>query len=278
MKKKAVTNIIIIALLCVAATCGYFFTRDVATVREEMSEYDGIQKRYAPITQDVPSIGESGEPINGSDDEQAIPPEWAGLPLVEADFEALLRANPDTVGWVAIPGTPVSYPVVKAADNAKYLNLSFNGKYSKAGTPFADSLNDMRTLDTNTIIYGHNMGAGRDDMFSSLLLYKDYGYFLENRYIQFGTIYQNHGWWEVFAVIEYDARSNGFQPLQIRFGGAGCFMEWLGKARGRSIHWGDVEITPQDKILTLSTCYRGNYGRYGRLLILAVNVSDVAAG
>jgi sortase B len=122
------------------------------------------------------------------------------------------------------------------------------------------------------------MGAGRDDMLSSLLLYKDYGYFLENRYIQFDTIYQNHGWWEVFAVIEYDARSNGFQYLQISFGDAESLMEWAETARGLSLHESGAEVAPQNKILTLSTCDRSRHGRYGRLLILAVNVQFVAMG
>jgi sortase B len=272
--KRKIINAIIIILLAVAAISGFLFFREFRSAKEETREYAVIQEQFAPEAY-TPNTSAADEPTGISDDGTATPPEWAGLPLLEVDFESLLRENPDTVGWIAIPNTPVRHPVVQAADNAKYLSTSFNGNYSKAGTPFADMGNSIENLDANTIIYGHNMGAGRDDMFSSLLLYKNQDYFLENRYIQFDTVYENHGWWEVFAVIEYDARTDGFQYLQLRFNNDDSFTDWVAGIRGRSFHDSGIQIYPHCRILTLSTCDRGRYGRDGRLIVLAANISDI---
>ena len=272
--KQKIINIIILQLFIIAALCGYLFIRDYRTAQEEISEYTSIQEQFTTVAQNTKI-----EVIDEPDDEIGnvqIPPAWAGLPLIEVDFEALLLINPDTVGWIAIPNTPVSYPVVQTTNNAKYLTTSFNGTYSRAGTPFVDRNNAIQILDKNTIIYGHNMGVGRDDMFGSLLEYKEREYFIEHRYIQFDTIHKNFGWWEVFAVIEYDSRSNDFQFLQIKYNDN--FMDWIDRIREFSIHDSDTEINPNDRILTLSTCDRGNFGRSGRLLILAVHVNFIALG
>ena len=177
------------------------------------------------------------------------------------------------MGWVAIPDTDISYPVVQGVNNIKYLNTSFEGRHSRTGTPFADVKNDIQTLDRNTIIHGHNMGIGRTDMFSNLLLYKDFEHYSAHRYIQFDTIYELHGFWKVFAIIELDSRNAGFNHQQIHFTDEADFMAWIEIVTELSIHASDVDITPQDYILTLSTCDRSTYGRSGRLLVFAVKHS-----
>lgn len=46
---------------------------------------------------------------------------------MKVDWDELLKINPDTVGWVYIPGTKVNYPVVHTTDNDKYLHTNFRG-------------------------------------------------------------------------------------------------------------------------------------------------------
>lgn len=264
MTKKKAIHIAIFLLLAVAALCGFFFVREYRTAREEISAYAAVQDEYVSIIV---------EPTPEPDGETPLS-ETAGLPYAQVDFEALSRKNPDTVGWVAIPDSVISYPVVQAQDNEKYLNVSFDGKRSGAGTPFADKDNNMRVLDANTVLYGHNMGAGRQDMFGSLLSYKDEEYYLAHRYIQFDTVYELHGWWKVFAVIEHDSSSKDFQYMQLQFSDTDAFMDLIAQAKAHSVHDADVEIGPDDRILTLSTCDRSRYGRNGRLLILAVKMNE----
>ena len=263
--KKMIAISVIILLITTATICGYFFIREYMTAQEEIAGYINIQRQYTTVTH-VPTIEpESDKQVSKIEDA----PE-ALLPYIDVDFETLLRLNPDTVGWIAIPDTVISYPVVQATNNSKYLHTSFEGNSSNAGTPFSDKGNDMQDLDPNTIIYGHNMGTGRTDMFSTLLKYKEYEYFIAHRYIQFDTIHQHYGFWKVFSVIELDVSNNSFVYQQMKFQRESDFMEWISIAIELSVHSTVTDINPQDQILTLSTCDRSKYGKHGRLIILAV--------
>ena len=82
------------------------------------------------------------------------------------NFDVLRDINPDCVGWIEIPGTNISYPIVQGRDNDHYLRLNFEGKYSVGGVIFLDHRCDSDFDRTNTIIYGHNMRDG--SMFGSL--------------------------------------------------------------------------------------------------------------
>jgi len=272
MKKRVILLAFILLLISAAAVCGYFFMREYVTAQEEISEYINIQSEYTTTTQiQVPVHINNEDDENAYPDDEVVVPELI-LPYVNVDFDAMLHANPETVGWIAIPDTVISYPVVQTTNNSKYLGISFEGRSSKAGTLFADYRNNMEILDTNTIIYGHNMGAGRNDMFNTLLLYKDYEYFMAHQYIQFDTIYEQHGFWKVFAVIELDTRNNTFYYQQIEFKDDIQFVNWISTAQSLSLHSISTEINPQDRTLALSTCDRSRYGGYGRLIILAVRI------
>jgi len=267
--KKTVSISVIILLITAAAICGFLFAREYSAALEEIYEYANIQTKYTSII--IPRTYEPDSEIHASLSETEESPE-AMLPYVEVDFGALLLINPDTVGWIAIPGTDISYPVVQAADNSKYLGTSFAGEQSRAGALFADKGNNMLFLDANTIIYGHNMGAGRTDMFSALLSYKERKYFESHRYIQFDTIHRRHGFWEVFAVIELDVRSADFNYQMMQFDSDADFAQWIMTAKELSVHASDAAISPDSHIMTLSTYDSSKYGRSGRLLALAVRI------
>ncbi len=277
MKKQIRVRLILLAILLLfttAALCGYFYIRASSAAQEEISEYAAVQAEYTTIVRHDFLDHKQVTSVEDADVTPATPVSSVilELPYVAADFAALSGVNPDTVGWIAIPDTNVSYPVVQAYDNRKYLDISFKGGRSDAGTPFADSNNNMRSLDANTIIYGHNMGAGRSDMFGELLSYKDRAFYEAHRYIQFDTVYERHGWWKVVAVIEYDIRSKDFDYLYLWFDDDAAFMEWASSAVERSLHASDEEIAQNDRILTLSTCDRSKYGRNGRLLVMVVKL------
>ena len=132
---KTVIFSILFLLLLVAALCGFFYAREYITAQDEVSEYAAMQSEYASIT-----YGPAGESV-GQDlpsEERGLPyvvSETDGMPYVEVDYKALLRDNPDAVGWLAIPDSVINYPVVQGTDNIKYLSTSFKGKHSSAGTP-----------------------------------------------------------------------------------------------------------------------------------------------
>lgn len=81
------------------------------------------------------------------------------------DFDALRAINPDIVGWIVVPGTEISYPIVQGRDNAHYLRHTFGGRQSASGAIFLD-YRDAPDFRGRARIYGHNMRDG--SMFAGL--------------------------------------------------------------------------------------------------------------
>lgn len=90
---------------------------------------------------------------------------------ISVDFEALQKENPDIIGWIYIPDTDISYPILFGEDNSQYLHTDYKGKSVYAGSIFTDFRNSSDFSDENTIVYGHNMRDG--SMFGSLKEYQD---------------------------------------------------------------------------------------------------------
>lgn len=248
---------VILSLFSIAVICGFFFYNEYRTAQKEIAEYTGLQDGYTSV------LTESSQTDGG------VLPDVAGLPYVAADFDSLLAINPETVGWLAIPGTEVSYPVVQAQDNSKYLNTSFSGEKSKTGAVFLDCGNAADPLDMSSILYGHNMGRGRPDMFGALLEYKDAAYYDAHQWVQFDAIYRQYGWWRVFAVVNLDIKTTGFDCLKQNFRDAAEREAWIAQAQELSIYGTGVEVSPGDRTLVLSTCDR-SVSSNGRLLVMAV--------
>ena len=70
------------------------------------------------------------------------------------------RNGADLAGWIRVPGTGISYPVMYVkGNNTKYLHRDFYGKASPEGVPFLEGRSDpCRT--GNLMIYGHHMRSG----------------------------------------------------------------------------------------------------------------------
>jgi len=263
-KISILSILVICSLISVAAVCGIFFFTEYRAAKKEIAEYTEIQSSYTSVLTE--SAG-SAATVDG--DTLLDAAARTGLPYVTADFDSLLAINPETVGWLAIPGTEISYPVLQAENNSKYLNTSFGGERSGAGAIFMDHGNSAEPLDTNTIVYGHNMGRGRTDMFGTLLPYKEESYYSSHKWIQFDTIYRRYGWWEVFAVVNLDVKTTNFDYLKQNFGSAMEFEAWIAQAKELSIYDTGVNVAPGGKCLVLSTCDR-SVSKNGRLLVMAV--------
>lgn len=82
--------------------------------------------------------------------------------------------NSDVIGWIYIPSTNINYPLLQGKDNEYYLTHSVNNKYSAAGSLFVDR---RGINDSNTIIYGHNMGRSSNVMFHDVTNFSDANYF-----------------------------------------------------------------------------------------------------
>jgi len=258
--------------LAAALFIWYFIQHEEA--QAETRTYDTIRQEYAGIRYEEPppaTTAPEAAPIPAGSRTTPDTP-VVSLPYVMPDYEGLKSINLDTVGWVHIPDTLISYPVMQARDNSKYLKRDSTGEKSSAGAAFMDYGNSAGPLDQNTVVYAHNMGAGREtEMFGPLLLYKERDYLNAHRLIQFDTYEQAYGWWEVFAVLHLDVREQGFNYLCQSFPDTAAFENWLAQVRERALHDTGAAVDAAGRILTLSTCDRSRYGRHGRFVVMAVH-------
>ncbi len=177
-----------------------------------------------------------------------------GVKLLDVDFSKIKETNPDTVGWIQVPGTNVNYPFVQTNNNDYYLTHSFDKSYNNAGWIFLDYRNDINTLDKNNIFYAHGRLDGT--MFGSLKNVLENSWFenTNNHIIKISTENQNTSW-QIFSVYLIPATSD---YLQINFNSDNEFKEFANMVQNRSKYKFDTTVENSDKIITLSTCYNNN--------------------
>jgi len=185
------------------------------------------------------------------------------------DWDAMCSVNEDIKGWLYIPGSLINFPVTGTTDNAFYLSHDFTGDKSSAGCPFMDK--DTQVWDFNRVIYGHNMGAGSDAMFSTLLDYEKEEYFEENQTIYFTGAYGSSTAYQVMAVVKYDTagleewdfRTRNHEDME-------SYNVWMEQLQGRALYYAEPDHAPTS-IITLATCDRRVHGKNGRFLVIAGN-------
>ncbi|MCF0104937.1 MAG: sortase [Eggerthellaceae bacterium] len=94
-------------------------------------------------------------------------PTGTKLEDLTVNWDALRKINPDVVGWVIVPNTPINYPIVQTDNNNTYLRKSFGGEVGNLvtyGCVFLDYKNSPTFTDEMSTLYGHNMNNG--SMFS----------------------------------------------------------------------------------------------------------------
>lgn len=182
------------------------------------------------------------------------------------DLEACLAQNKDFVAWLSIPGTVISYPVVRSDDSAYYLSHLFSGKKSKLGCLFSLKSSDYRQPSQNIAIYGHHLSHS-DAMFSTLIDYKQESYYAEHSVITLDSIYGRRCY-RIFAVL--NMKVSDWDPAAASFGSGKAFLQFVNRAKRKALFNTGVEVKENDHILTLITCDRSYSGASGRLIVMAV--------
>lgn len=180
--------------------------------------------------------------------------DYIKMNLINVDFTNLKEKNNDTVGWIQVSGTNINYPFVQTDNNTYYLKKDFNKNYNSAGWVFMDYRNDLKTLNQNTILYAHGRIDGT--MFGSLKNITQSSWYNDknNHVVKLSTEYQNT-MWQVFSVYRIPETSD---YLEINFNDNEKYVNFLNMLQDRSELKFDVSLNEEDKILTLSTCYKEN--------------------
>lgn len=174
----------------------------------------------------------------------------AALSNVNPDSAALSGVNPDYAGWIEISGAGIGYPVVRGADNEKYLHTTFSGEYNPSGAVFMDYRCAEGFYAPVCILYGHNMKDG--SMFAPLARYLEPGFIAANPRV---TVTTPGG--DALTFIIFAARRVGAadEIYSLDFGSTP-----------------DADLMPgappgAKRFLLLSTCAKSNRDKDERLLV-----------
>lgn len=174
-------------------------------------------------------------------------------PLAGLDLAALQAVNEDVAGWVEIPGTPLSYPLVQGEDNQFYLSHNWKKEPSGVGAVFLEQADSRDLTGFHIIAYAHRMRDGT--MFGSLRSYKEQDYWQEHPsiYLADGKGVRRY---DIFAA--HEAKVNGM-VYYLDMEEHGLEEEFIQYCMERSVI--DTGIVPEAgrQILTLSTCTARGY-------------------
>lgn len=174
------------------------------------------------------------------------------------DINKLENEYEGATGYIDIPNTSISYPIMQGEDNSYYLKHLPNGDRNKMGSIFLDYRNNGFN-DKNTIIYGHNFNNGT--MFSDLLNYKSFEFYKNHSNYK---IYTSDKVIEVavFAVYIADATKD---ELPINFESTD-FEDYLDMVLESNLINSEVSIDSEDNLITLCTCSNGSWKN--RLIVI----------
>ena len=172
------------------------------------------------------------------------------LTFLNVDLTSYIKQNSETVAWIQVNGTNISYPVVQHSDNNYYLNHDFYKRKTNIGWIFADYRDNFDKFNNNTIIYAHNL-VNRT-MFGQLpyLLKEKWQSNPNHYYIKLSTKTTN-SIWKIFSVYKIKPTTD---YLQSKFNSTETYGNFLKTLQNRSQFNFKTDVNYTDKIITLSTC------------------------
>lgn len=234
-KYRKVLNILIFVFALICIGMAIYSIINIVNWKKDVNENDKIQNN---IENSITII----EPIEEDQFEKEI--------KYDIYFELLKETNKETIAYIKVNNTNIDYIVVRGKDNSYYLKHNFEKKWNVAGWIFADYHNKFDESDKNIIIYGHNTKDG--SMFGTLkkILNNDW-YENEDNYkivlvTENGTYY-----YQVFST--YTIKPEDYY-INTEFKNNDEFDKFIKKLKSRSIYDYKVEVSGEDKILTLSSC------------------------
>ena len=246
--KKWVWSLFIIIFIVIIIFCLIkllFWMRDNKNTSNVVNEINNITEV------EEKDYNENTELVNEDSDKESDYWYYIKFPLINVDITKLKEKNADTVGWINVNNTNINYPYVQGKDNDYYLVHSFDKSYNEAGWVFLDYRNNSALSDKNNILYAHS----RLDktMFGSLskTLKSNWYNNKDNHIIRLSTESENT-MWQIFSVYKIPEES---YYITTNFNSDSEYEKFLNTIKGRSLYNFNTNLTTNDKILTLSTCY-----------------------
>lgn len=262
-KKKGITFgdvirfVLMIIALAVFVYSGWTLYGFYREYRKGTVEYDNLESSYTVAERE-------SENLDSLEDDEALLQSVSGREVVTTlengaevtlptmtnpiDFEELTKVNPDIAGWLKIRALDISYPVVRGEDNDYYLHRTFEREDNFAGCLFMNYENEKDFTDQNTVIYGHNMKNG--SMFGKLKQFGEAEVFNKSKFFWIFTpdfIYQ----YRIFSAMVVDKVGLTYQIAFTE----DEFRDFVEVAFENSqVDNTGVQVTGEDRVVTLSTC------------------------
>ena len=186
--------------------------------------------------------------------EEDFPPDPGAEALSGLDLGALQAVNPDVAGWIEIPGTELSYPLLQGEDNQYYLTHTWNREPNSGGSVFLECTSRRDLSGFHTIAYGHRMQDGT--MFGPLKHYDDPEFWARHPSVYIATedgVYR----YDIFAAFQAHVKGMVYRlDLEGREG------EFIDFCLGNSVIDTGIVPLPGDRLLTLSTCVSMGWSEY----------------
>jgi len=230
-----ILNIFVIAFSAYMLLSGIEKYRTADRVHTELETHVHLHEPDDYVTASGPNQDEAAERYTVDD----------GIQWPQIDFDALLAANPDTVGWLYSVDTPINYPIVQGQDNEYYLTHLFDGTQNASGCLFLNAGNEADFTNTHSIIFGHHMKSG--SMFSSITRYRAQDYYEAHPQLLLMTPGGDYIL-RPFSGYDTDVDSDSWQLL------FDDYANWLQGIKSRSAFTADVTPADSDPTITLSTC------------------------
>ena len=246
-----VSSSVLVTFVGIYFVCIFFLSRYYVQ-QERIKKFSKSLVDSTEIINDIESNYENEyNPSNDIKTEDiAINYTYNYLDYLDVNVNNYTYLNDDMVGWLKVDGTSINISVVQTTDNDYYLENDLYKKKSLTGWVFADYRNNFSDFNMNTIIYGHNMANGT--MFGTMYKVNNSNWLNSDKYhyIKFNTK-NKKTIWQVFSVYTIDPVVD---YLQVKFESDNSYNNFLNKMKSRSIHDFGVDLSSNDKILTLQTC------------------------
>ena len=230
--KKVIKIIICILLVSVFAFSAFQVISILLSRHTAKVHYESYDKYIITST----------EPVN--EEKQTENAEEPITKNITIDFKSFIHDYPNAIGWIYSQGANLNYPVMQGSNNSYYIDHLPDGSKNIAGSLFADFRNSEPNVDSNYIIYGHNMNNG--SMFGSITNYMHQEYYDKYPYIDFYTLNQDYKI-DLIAGCTVSVDSDIFN---INLDDENYINELI----SNSTFISNTTFNKNDKLVTLSTC------------------------
>lgn len=269
--RKIVIVISIIVLVCV----GINLTMTFYDYHKSKRVYNDLRTEFKPdavgtrkLDASINTQNQKNEEKNSADSNMETIID-DGVILSSEKFDELKNLNNDFIGWISIPNTEISYPIVQNVDDDQYyLSHNFYNEEDVGGAIFVDRASDPAFKVSNTFIHGHHMRNG--SMFGTLNKFLDSSFANKNKiYIVFK---EETYVYEVFSAYEEGYNEKTYASYSSR--NEEEYKNYLNWILGKSdIIAHNSKVCTKDSIITLSTC--GYDTKDGRIVIHAKLIGSI---